>query len=318
MASPPTILVVDDADFDYPTKINGNFASILNSSTGIVNELNALNQGQAIQVGADLYRRISSSDEPGGVVGPYSFHAEWASGSDDNMIYLRSENADQISACVIAGQRRQHAGSLSFDLDTLGLGDATHTIYVGLDPLDPGLDVTMTASTTETDPALVLYEVRAILSVGTWTVTKIKRTARTMIIDGTWVRLENERPRCHCFTWSNVGGGSPDDAHVIVPYDHTVEAIILLGSDTPGTSGGSLIYNLKKGHNGTTIIATATWDEGVDGIGVASRTAVGSIISGTVYPANQVWHFDKFSGGGDVDTGYIAVEVLPAYHVQTF
>jgi hypothetical protein len=303
----PTLETYLSTDTDYVTKWNTNVSRITDAFNSIEADLAASIQGTSLQLSNDWYRRASASDPLNGVVGAHSFEF---SDIGSNQFSLLASAQDGVSVAVISGTRRQHTGDLTGTLSTLGLSDASYTIYVGVDASGTS-DLSLGFSTAQSDIDLVLYELDVTVSgTGTtYTIDDVKRAARTLLWDNTVEQLRQEVPYTITTSFEDVATGAI--ASIRVPCDSTIKGLWMSFEDNVG----SVVMQLRDFADTPENYVSYSADPG--GAGVLAYQAVAAAYADIVFAAGTQLVLDLQTIGATTGKMVIGVELIPAYNVPT-
>lgn len=308
--TPPIITEFQPSDTNHTLKLNTNFQNLLTGINGLIAELEASQAGYAYGLYADSTRRIDSTDALGGRRGSRSFVPTFTS----TAVSLESDNQDGVSYCIINGLQKQHAGTLSLNFSTLGLGDGNYTYYLGVDASGQN-DVTIAVDQTKTNIELPLYSFLLNVSGSgtTFATARLRTLDRSQLFANTLLQDEMSRVRHHEFRWMNESA-TPDDFHVVVPYKHILLGGAIVVSEASGTA--NLVFELYDQASSTSLV-TMNYVEATTGIGALARQAAGANYVNVVRDADTVYRWSLFSGSGAVYSGVLLVEVLPVYGIDS-
>lgn len=316
--SKPVLNTYEATDTNYITKFNNDNTALDNAFSGIQGDINTIQTNTGTAVFEELTRKGPSAESwPDGVFGAYSLEFS-STNIASGFLTLKSTNEDQISVVVLNGERRQHAGDLDFDLDTLSLADGNHDVFLGVTS-SGNFDFVAQASTTQSSVTVPLYKVPITVSSGGKVFalqanTTPNRLSRTVYWDNTIEQLRQETPQILPFFIPALST-TTDSQYVprlTIPFDHYIDSATVF-CELIGF-GGSLTTELKEGTNTVGDFASLT-----------SATASSSNITFSTgfsadyaYAANRTYHFAFTLTAGSATGITCVLQVRRAYNAPLY
>lgn len=316
--SKPVLNTYEATDTNYIAKFNNDNTALDNAFSGIQGDINTIQTNTGTAVFEELTRKGPSAESwPDGVFGAYSLEfssTNIASGS----LTLKSTNEDQVSVIVLNGERRQHAGDLNFDLNTLSLTDNDYDVYLGVTG-SGDFDFVAQASLTQSSVTVPLYKVPITVSNSGNTYalqanTTPSRLSKTVYWDNTVEQLRQETPQILPFFVPALST-TTDSQYVprfTIPFDHYIDSATVFCQEIG--FGGSLTTELKEGSNTVGAFSSLT----------SSSPSSANMVFSTgfsadyAYAANRTYHF-AFTQASGTATGVTCVlNVRRAYNAPLY
>jgi len=293
----PVLNTYAGGDADYIAKFNSDAASLNNAFTGIQSDVNSLQTSTGSALIEDWIRKGPTSESwPDAVFGAYSLVLDITDISSGNL-KLTSANDSNTSVAAIGGTRRFVIGDLTLALSTVGLSDASHTVYFGVNA-DSTIGLVAKASTTLSEVAIPLYSVPITVS-GTGTVFAITtnstptRLSKTVYWDNTVEQLRQETPQLISIWLGDINQTTDGDLDpkIKIPFDHYLDAV---NFQTVSALGATTITVAEAGN--TVMSDAVTTETDKDLAFSAGYSADYAMAAGTVYTVSFSTSFSEMTG----------------------
>jgi len=244
----------DTAYIDY---MNTNNTSLTTMLTGARSDIVALNGNLGVFVAEDWYKAINAADLPGGILGPYSFVCVMSNpGTSTMSVSLTHGNADGNSHAYYAGSRYSTTATLSHTFTSADMSNnAAGTIHVGIDIDTVNLTTAIKVAASSSGMNLPLYSFYLTNAAGDFSVTKIKRFPRSLLMSNTLEQLRQETPESLSLPGPADQSTDPFVGAFVIPVDHVWSGFYAWSQIQTGGWYGTIDLTLESDD---TLIARAT------------------------------------------------------------
>jgi len=208
----------DTAYIDYMNTNNSNLTTML---TGARADLVGLAGSTGTSVADDWRKRIDSTDPVGGALGPYSFVCQ----VNTPTIALTHGNSDGNSYAYIGATRYNTSAVLTHTVTSTDVGDGfTQTRWLGINVDTGTLAISINLTSNPATQDLTLYSLSINNTSNVFTISKIKRYPRSLLMSNTLEQLRQETPES---LWMSTAGNTNSSTtprnhwEFVVPVDHT-------------------------------------------------------------------------------------------------